>query len=168
MDFSWGPGSGSVTQGKNNIWPWVTDLGRGSTEKNIWKMLQSTGWWVCKCIWSISPCSPEWHLLDIPFSVFFNCFFLRILASYEALIAEICNFWTFMPIIQLINHLFKIWQKAFLPNAHRCKKCTDIYIYGVLGKKAFCRILKRWFISSPECPELAYFCYFSLTHSKYP
>ena len=37
---------------------------------------------------------------------------------------------------------------------HRCKKCGKIkkkchysfYMYGVLGKKAFCRILKRWLI----------------------
>ncbi len=42
---------------------------------------------------------------------------LRILASYEAKIAKICNFWTFRPVNQLINHLFKIRQKALLPNA---------------------------------------------------
>ena len=42
---------------------------------------------------------------------------LRILASYEAKIAKICNFWTFWPVVQLIEHLFKIRQKAFLPNA---------------------------------------------------
>ncbi len=39
--------------------------------------------------------------------------FLRILASYEAKIAKICNFWAFWPVIQLIYHLFKIRQKAF-------------------------------------------------------
>ncbi len=31
-----------------------------------------------------------------------------------AKIAEICNFWAFWPIIQVINHLFKIRQKALL------------------------------------------------------
>ncbi len=33
---------------------------------------------------------------------------LRILASYEANIAKICNFWTFWPVIQLMKHLLKI------------------------------------------------------------
>ena len=37
---------------------------------------------------------------------------LRILASYEAKIAKICNSWTSRPVIQLINHLFKL----FLPH----------------------------------------------------
>ncbi len=41
---------------------------------------------------------------------------LTILARYEAKIANICNFWTFRLVIQLIKHLFKILQKAFLPN----------------------------------------------------
>ncbi len=41
---------------------------------------------------------------------------LRILASYAAKIAKICNFWTFWPVIQLINHLFKFRWKAFVPN----------------------------------------------------
>ncbi len=49
---------------------------------------------------------------------------LRILASYEAKIAKICNFWTFWPVTKLINHLFKIRQ-------------TDM----------FCQILKVWSIS---------------------
>ncbi len=53
----------------------------------------------------------------------------------NAKIAEICNLWTFWSAIQPISHLFKIWQKVFLPNAP-------------LAKKAFCRILKRWFIWS--------------------
>ena len=53
--------------------------------------------------------------------------FLRIPDSYDAKIAKICNFWTFWPVIKLINHLFKI--------------------YGSLGKRAFCRILNRGLIS---------------------
>ncbi len=32
---------------------------------------------------------------------------LRILASYVAENSEICNFWTFWPVIQLINHRLK-------------------------------------------------------------
>ena len=39
---------------------------------------------------------------------------LRILARYEVKIAKICNFWTFWPVLQLINHLFKIRQKALI------------------------------------------------------
>ena len=42
---------------------------------------------------------------------------LRIPDSYDAKIANIRNFWKLWPVIQLINHLFKIRQKAFLPNA---------------------------------------------------
>ncbi len=42
---------------------------------------------------------------------------LRIPDSYDAKIAKIGNFWKFWPVIQLINHLFKIRQKAFLTNA---------------------------------------------------
>ncbi len=33
---------------------------------------------------------------------------LRIPDSYDAKIAKICNFWTSLPVWQLINHLFKI------------------------------------------------------------
>ncbi len=40
---------------------------------------------------------------------------LRVLARYDAKIAKICNFWTFWPVIQLINHLFKIRKKPSLP-----------------------------------------------------
>ncbi len=36
---------------------------------------------------------------------------LRILAMYEAENSKICKLWTFWPVIQLINHLFKIRQK---------------------------------------------------------
>ncbi len=32
----------------------------------------------------------------------------RIPDSYHAKIAQICNLWTFWPVIQLINNLFKI------------------------------------------------------------
>ncbi len=42
---------------------------------------------------------------------------LRILAMYEAENSKICNFCTFWPLILLINHLFKIGQKGYLPNA---------------------------------------------------
>ena len=37
--------------------------------------------------------------------------------SYDAKLTEICNFWTFWPVIKLINHLFQIRQKTFLPKA---------------------------------------------------
>ncbi len=41
----------------------------------------------------------------------FNASVLRILASYEAKTAKICNFRTIWPVIPLINHLFKFRQK---------------------------------------------------------
>ena len=37
---------------------------------------------------------------------------LRLLHRNDAKIAKICNFWTLWPVIQPINHLFKIRQKA--------------------------------------------------------
>ncbi len=40
------------------------------------------------------------------------CYVLRIPDSYDAKIAKICNFWTFWPVIQLINDLFKIQKKV--------------------------------------------------------
>ncbi len=54
---------------------------------------------------------------------------LRLLDTYASKIAKICDLKTFWPLIQLINHLFKIRQIAFLPNA------------------PFCRILKGCFFS---------------------
>ena len=55
---------------------------------------------------------------------------LRIPDSYDAKIAKIakfCNFWSFWPVIQLINHLYKIWQKGFLKKVHICEKYSDIF-----------------------------------------
>ncbi len=52
--------------------------------------------------------------LEVNIFSFAKCF-LRILASNEAKLAEICNFWTLWPVIQLMHHLFKIQQKGFLP-----------------------------------------------------
>ncbi len=39
---------------------------------------------------------------------------------YEAENSKICNFWTFWPVIQVVNHFFKIRQKAFRP------KCPEV------------------------------------------
>ncbi len=38
---------------------------------------------------------------------------------YEAKNSKICNFCTFWPLVQLINHLFKIRKKAICPTIHR-------------------------------------------------
>ncbi len=38
--------------------------------------------------------------------------------------ARISNFWTFWVIIQLIEHLSKIWGPIFLPIVHRCKSAV--------------------------------------------
>ncbi len=42
---------------------------------------------------------------------------LRLPYRNDAKIAKICHLWTLWLVIQLMNHLFKIRQKAFLPNA---------------------------------------------------
>ncbi len=42
---------------------------------------------------------------------------LRLPHRNDAKITKICNLWTFWHVIQLIEHLFKIQKKAFLPNA---------------------------------------------------
>ncbi len=57
---------------------------------------------------------------DIMPKIYIPC--LRLPCRNEAEIAKFCNLWTFWPVIQLINHLFKIRQKTF------------------------CQILKRWLI----------------------
>ncbi len=41
---------------------------------------------------------------------------LRLPYRSDARIAKLCNLWTFWLVIQLMNHLFKIRHKAFLPN----------------------------------------------------
>ena len=48
--------------------------------------------------------------------ILYDYLLLRLPHRNDAKIAKICNFWTVWPVIQLINHLFKIEQKAFLPN----------------------------------------------------
>ena len=47
----------------------------------------------------------------------FKACVLRLPHRNDAKIAKICNLWTFWLVIQQINHLFKIRQKAFLTNA---------------------------------------------------
>ncbi len=88
------------------------------------------------------PCPGYTHalLLDVE-TVWRKIWILTILARYEAKIANICNFWTFRPVIQIIKHLFKIQQKASLPNV-----TALFYIYGSLAKRAYCQILKRCFV----------------------
>ena len=63
---------------------------------------------------------------------------LRILACCKAKIAKICNFWTYWPGIQLINHLFKIRQKVtalFTSKEHWTKGLfVGYWIYGLLAE----------------------------------
>ena len=47
----------------------------------------------------------------------YNKGLLGIPDTYEVKIARISDLWTFWPIIQLLSHLFKIQEKAFLLNA---------------------------------------------------
>ncbi len=44
-------------------------------------------------------------------------FILRLPHMNDAKIAKMCNIWTFWLVIQLINRLFRIQKKAFMPNA---------------------------------------------------
>ena len=62
---------------------------------------------------SCVPCAIDRKLIII------TCIKLRIPDGYDdAKIAKICNLWTLWPVIQLINHLFKIRQKTFCPMFH--------------------------------------------------
>ncbi len=58
---------------------------------------------------------------------------LRIPDSYDAKIVKICNLWTFWPVIQLICPLFKIRQKALLPNT---PKVRFLHLWSI-GQKGF-------------------------------
>ncbi len=49
-----------------------------------------------------------------------------ILAMHEAKTAKISNFWTFWPVIHIIDHLLTSRHTPFCPIVHRCKKCCDI------------------------------------------
>ena len=53
------------------------------------------------------------HLAKVVRTYFSKWELLRILAGYEAKIAKISNFSTFWPVIQPINHLFKIDKNGF-------------------------------------------------------
>ncbi len=50
-------------------------------------------------------------------SIYLKGFNLRLPHRNDAKIAKIHKLWTFWPVIRPIHHLFKIWRKAFLPNA---------------------------------------------------
>ncbi len=79
---------------------------------------------------------------------------LRIPDSYDAKIAKICNFWTFWPVIQLINHLFKCYFKnvtaLFTSMEHWAKGLfVWFWIEGLLAELQVrmsrdCRFLLFW------------------------
>ncbi len=58
---------------------------------------------------------------------------LKIPDNYDAKIAKICNPWTFWHVIQPMNNLFKIQQKAFCPMLHRCKGFLEHWAKGFLS-----------------------------------
>ncbi len=66
---------------------------------------------------------------------------LRLPYRNDAEIAKFCNLWTFWPVILLINHLFKIRQKAFLSDFKN---------------------IPYWLNYKPKHPKVAEFCYFSI------
>ncbi len=63
---------------------------------------------------------------------------LRSLDTYALEIAKICGLWTFWPVIQVINHLFKFRQKDadfLLFLKHRCLvtlTCCNVKIHSIL------------------------------------
>ena len=86
------------------------------------------------------PCTSLFYSFSIESNHTISLFTLRIPDSYEAKIAMICNFWTFGPVIQLINHLFKIRPKAFF---------VRFWIEGLLAElqarmSRDCRFLLFW------------------------
>ncbi len=113
---------------KNNSFLWIRSLLAWLEEPHVMSaltsvqlsMAQYVAVFKCETKYRFDKQTPHpfttWHVENcLPCCPHEDCQ-LRILASYEAKIAKICNFWTFSPVIQLINHLLKIWQKAFLPN----------------------------------------------------
>ena len=66
---------------------------------------------------------------------------LRILASYEAEIAKNCNFRTFWTVIQLINHFFKIWQKAFF-----AQRSIDVTLYEIIRQVPSSATNRAWIL----------------------
>ncbi len=72
---------------------------------------------------------------------------LRIPDTYEAKIAKICNFWTFQPVIQLINNLLAKLQARmsrscqfliFLPHKYQVSLMVCIWYAYPLRKMGFC------------------------------
>ncbi len=57
----------------------------------------------------------------ISFCDMYTFHFLRILASYEAKTAKICNFWTIWPVIQLILNV----NALFTTKDHCSEKCLS-------------------------------------------
>ncbi len=92
---------------------------------------------------------------------------LRLPDSYDAKRVKIYNFWTFGPVFKLINHLFKIRQKVFLPNASKILHFLHVWSIGI--KSLFGGFWKDGLLDyRPECPEVADFCYFFIITIRYP
>ncbi len=91
-----------------------------------------------------------------------RCYLISLIPQYTlripAKIAKFCNIWTFWPVIQLINHLFKIWQKAFLPNV----PSMHVLLLWRIGLKGFCRILKRFLLLAELQAKMSRNCNFLL------
>ncbi len=66
---------------------------------------------------------------------------LRLPYRNDAKIAQICNLWTLWLVIQLINHLFKIRQKAYFLDFEK---------------------MAYWLNYRPKCPEVEDFCCFGI------
>ncbi len=66
---------------------------------------------------------------------------LRLPYWNDAEIAKFCNLWMFWPVIQLINHLFKIRQKIpYWLNYRPKRPKVASFLYGNL------KMLSNWFV----------------------
>ncbi len=64
----------------------------------------------------------QFIIIDILSNAFSLSAHFRLPHRNDAKIAKICNLWTFWLVGQLIDHLFKIQKKVFLPNAPYMEK----------------------------------------------
>ncbi len=87
--------------------------------------IPNQGWWSV----ALSITSLQDFLLFVS-TVTKNVYFVRylgLLDMYASKMAKICVRETFWPVIQLINHLFKIQQKAFLPEFWDTHACNGLF-----------------------------------------
>ena len=86
------------------FWPFDTIWNTSGCFKALWLVSDGHFQKICEKMWPM-------FYLDRWYSL--SCL-LRIPAMYEVKNSKICNFWTFWPVIQLINHLFRFWKNGII------------------------------------------------------